>query len=149
MSLPTNISIAGGDITLHNLEVSFTDLVNASNTPVSGTLDFGIVREIKLRISPKNAQKDYLGRTRVPGYEVSCSFKMMQTGPVSRQRLVPYLGFSGTLRLGQLADGIALEEVIPALDADLDLSGGQSEMTITFDRDYTAAQLASIFTTSQ
>lgn len=148
MSAPANIGINATEIVIQNLGVTFTDLENAQGVPVQGTLNFGIVREIKLRITPKNGQKDNRGRTRVPGYEVTASLKMMQTGGNSRALLVAYGGVSGNLQIGSGPGSVTLTEVIPTFDQDLDFSGGQSEITVNFDRDMTPAEVASLFTTS-
>lgn len=138
-SIPKNAS----EITIRLAEVA----LDVDQGGSFARFEFGIVEELKLRITPINRGRDSFGRTRTAGYDAVVSFKMMQTANTALEKVAAFAGARPQGNLVILASGqnIEITGVCPTYDFDIDAAGGVSAVTIAADRYFTPSQLTAIF----
>lgn len=123
------------------------ELPDVFNNPVD-PLVFGLIRDVKFKLTPIPAGRDSHGRTQVAGFDCQVDFFMMQTHPDTIGRIAAYQDdpVAGQLILDSGTTSIGLFDVMPRFEFDIDGAGGASSIKVMADLFLEKDQLLDIIT---
>jgi len=112
-----------------------------------GTLEFGLINEVKFTIKPLDLGKDSYGRTVVAGYDVKGEFQIMSADNYSLRAILDSAATLGTntLEFNGVGGKISVPSVLLIIDWEVNLAGKASALKCSFDRYFVAEELQALF----